>query len=225
MSLVPAKYMGGVGALLLVIGGIGAFGTLPIGLLGIVGIILILIALKNMADFYSERGIFNDALYAVIAGIVGLVAFFGALIVAFLTFVGNLPDWARVYVDARDWQGLSNAIRDHVMDFNSFWELFGSVVVTLILALVVLFVFAVVAMVFFRRSLGLLSSKTHVGLFGTSGLLMLIGAILIIAFGLGLILIWISWILLTIAFFSIRETAAAPTPAQPAPTTPPAAPQ
>lgn len=28
MSLVSAKYMGGVGALLLVIGGIGAFGTL-----------------------------------------------------------------------------------------------------------------------------------------------------------------------------------------------------
>lgn len=219
MTLESAKYMGGVGSLLLVISGIGTFGTPFVGLLGLVGIILILIALKGMADFYGDRGIFSNALYAFITGIVGVVAFIGTLVVAFIAFVANLPDWAQPYVNAGDWQGLANAFQQHITDFSSFWTLFGSVVLTLVLALVVLFVFVVVAMFFFRRSLGRLSTKTHVGLFGTAGLLMLIGAILIIIL-IGLILIWVGWILLTIAFFSVRETA--PAPAQPTSTTPPA---
>jgi len=220
MTLESSKYMGGVGALLLVIGGVGSFGTPFVSLLGLVGVILILVALHGMADFYGDRGIFNNALYAFIAGIIGVVAFVGTLIVAFLSFVANLPAWAQTYINAGDWQGLATAFQQHIADFASFWDIFGSVVLTLFLALVVLFVFLVVAMFFFRRALGRLSTKTHVGLFGTAGLLMLIGAILTIVV-IGLLLIWIGWILLTIAFFSIRETATAQTTS----TTPPAATQ
>jgi uncharacterized membrane protein len=202
--------MGGVGALLLVIAGIGTFGTPFVGLLGLVGIILILIALHGMADFYGDRGIFNNALYAFITGIIGVVAFFGTLVVALISFIASLPSWAQPYINAGDWQGLANAFQQHITDFTSFLDIFGTVFLMLILALVVLFVFLVVAMFFFRRSLGRLSTKTHVGLFGTAGLLMLIGAILTIIV-IGLILVWIGWILLTVAFFSVRETA----PAQP----------
>jgi uncharacterized membrane protein len=42
------------------------------------------------------------------------------------------------------------------------------------------------------------------GLFSTAGLLLLIGAVLIIAFGLGAILMWIAVLLLAIAFFQIK---------------------
>jgi len=212
MTLESSKTLGGVGALLLVISGVGTFGNSFIGLLGLVGVILILIALKGMADFYSDSGIFNNALYAFIAGIIGAAAFIGTLVVALLNFVNNLPSWAQPYVKARDWQGLSKAFQTHITDFNSFWTTFGNVVTTLILAFVVLFVLVVIAMFFFRRSLGRLSTKTNVGLFATTGLLMLIGAILTIII-IGLLLIWIGWILLTVAFFSVKTTS----PTQPAP--------
>lgn len=222
MTLESSKYMGAVGALLLVISGIGMFGTPFVGLLGIIGLILILIALNGMANFYGDRRIFNNAIYAFIAGIVGVAAFIGTLIAAVIAFVSNLPSWAQPYINAQDWQGLATAIQNHITDISSTLSLFGSLIGTVVLALVVLFVFLVVAFFFFRRSLGLLSTKAHVGLFGTAGLLMLIGAVLTIIV-IGFLLIWIGWILLTVAFFSVHETAAGP--AQPTSSMPPAATQ
>ena len=49
----------------------------------------------------------------------------------------------------------------------------------------------------------MVSEKTGVRLFGTTGLLILIGAVLTII-GIGFILLRIALILLTIAFFSIK---------------------
>jgi uncharacterized membrane protein len=208
MDLESAKNMGGVGALLLVIAGIGIFGTPFVGLLGIVGLILILVALKGMADNYNEPGIFKNALYFFIAAVIGVAAFIGTLVASLIYFLTSLPDWAQTYINNQDWQGLANAFQQHISDLGFVWTLVGAVV----LALVVLFVMFVVAMLFFRRSLGLLSTKTNVGLFGTAGLLMLIGAALTIIL-IGFLLIWIGWILLTVAFFSVKATAqTAPTP-------------
>jgi len=62
-------------------------------------------------------------------------------------------------------------------------------------SLILLFVFVVVASVFLRRSLIIVSEKTGVRLFGTTGLLILIGAVLTII-GIGFILLWIALILL-----------------------------
>jgi uncharacterized membrane protein len=47
---------------------------------------------------------------------------------------------------------------------------------------------------------------------------MLIGAVLIIALGIGLLLIWISLLLLAIAFFQIRPQQAQPATSAAAPT-------
>jgi uncharacterized membrane protein len=63
-----------------------------------------------------------------------------------------------------------------------------------------------------------LSAKSDVHLFSTAGLLLLIGAVLIIAFGIGLILIWISALLIAIAFFRIRAEQTQPTTSATAPT-------
>jgi uncharacterized membrane protein len=213
MILETAKNLGGVGALLLVIAGLAFFANAAFALLGLVGIILILIALKGMADTFSDGRIFNNGLYSLIVIIVGVFAFIGALIASFLFFIGNLPDWARPFVDAQDWQGLATAFQNRAMDPASFGSLF-TLIGAVLLALIVLFVFAVIAMLFLRRSLGILSTKTGVGLFGTSGLLLLIGAVLTPIL-IGFLLIWIGWILLTVAFFSVRTGA----PSQPPPPT------
>ncbi|HEX9261322.1 MAG TPA: DUF996 domain-containing protein, partial [Candidatus Bathyarchaeia archaeon] len=73
----------------------------------------------------------------------------------------------------------------------------------ILLALVVLFLVLVITAFFLRRSFGLMAAKTGVGLFGTTGLLLLIGAILTIIV-IGIFLFWIATLLLAIAFFSVR---------------------
>lgn len=93
----------------------------------------------------------------------------------------------------------------------------GYVLVVLI-ALIVLFAFAIITAIFFRRSLRSLSAKSKVGLFGTAGLLILIGAILTIIV-IGFLLLWIALIILAIAFFSIptqptQQPSATPPPPQ-----------
>lgn len=221
MDLQSAKNLGGIGALLLVIAGIGLLGTSYMGLLGIIGIILVLVALNGMAENYKEPGIFRNGVYFIVAAIVGIAVFIGALIASLIYFLSNLPDWMQTYVQNRDWQGLANALPNHTSDLGSLW----TVIASAIIAFVVLFVMLIVAMIFLRRSLGLLSSKSKVGLFGTAGLLMLIGAALTIII-IGFVLIWVGWILLTIAFFSIREIQPAKTyeQSQSTPLTPPVPP-
>jgi uncharacterized membrane protein len=87
---------------------------------------------------------------------------------------------------------------------------FYPLVVGIIAVLAIVWIFAIISMFFVWRSLKQVSMRSNVGLFGTAGLLLLIGAILIIAFGLGLILMWIGALLLAIAFFQLKHTEAAP---------------
>jgi uncharacterized membrane protein len=165
-----------------------------------------------MSDHYKEAGIFNNALYAVIIAIIGGVAFVGAIVASVFAFLSNLPAWARTLIESGEWAGLASEFRARALtDISFIWPFIGGI----ILALVVLFIFAVIAMVFFRKSLSSLSTKTGVGLFGTAGLLMLIGAVLTIII-IGFLLIWIAWILLIVAFFSVKTQAAPqPTPQPP----------
>ena len=60
----------------------------------------------------------------------------------------------------------------------------------------------IVAMYFLRKSMNQLSTKSGVGLFGTAGILMLIGAVIPIV---GYLLIWIGFILATVAFFQMNK--------------------
>jgi uncharacterized membrane protein len=75
-----------------------------------------------------------------------------------------------------------------------------------IVIFVILWIFAMIATFFVRRSFVRLSAKTNVGLFSTAGLLLLIGAFLVIVVGLGLILIWVAALILAIAFFKLKPT-------------------
>ena len=79
------------------------------------------------------------------------------------------------------------------------------------IAIVIAFVFLIITAFLLRKSLGLLSSKTGVGLFGTTGLIILIGAVLTIVL-IGVILVWIAMLLMAVAFFQIRPQAPQSTP-------------
>ena len=207
MTLQTNKTLGGVGALLMVISPFLAsgFSLLP----GLVGLILVLIAVKGLSDHYREPSIFNNSLYGVILSIVGVVVFVAALFVTALSFFRNV-----LGVE------LSTAFSDPTVFTNIDWteamildNLFTHLA-AIVGSLVVLFVFVVIAAIFYRKSLSTLAEKTGIGLFGTAGLLLLIGAVLTIIV-IGLVLIWVAEILVMVAFFQIRAEPTQPTPMPP----------
>jgi len=198
MSIENSKILGGVGALLMFIG------VLPylnyFGAIELVGLILVMIALYNLGSYYRESSIFNNALYGVIIGIVGVGVSIAAVFATVLTSLTNFlyavfPDWNG------DWTALSgltpnpsNISLENVVPF----------IAGIFIVFIILWVFSILAAFFVRRSLGTLAIKSDVGLFSTAGLLMLIGAVMIIVFGIGLILIWVSLLLVAFAFFRLR---------------------
>jgi len=198
MSLEIGKILGGVGALLMFI---GVFPYINyFGIIEFVGLVLVMVALYNLASHYKEEGIFNNALYGLITGIVGVVI---SIVLIIIVVLNSLTDF--LYALFPDWNGdwttlsgltpdPSNLSLDQIMPF----------LAGIFAVFIVLWVFSIISAFFVRRSLRTLSIKSGVGLFSTAGLLLLIGAVLIILFGIGLILIWISALLLAIAFFKIR---------------------
>ena len=204
MDLQTSKNLGGVGALLLFIGPLFSYEHFLGGLIPLIGFILILIALKSFADHYNDAGIFNNALYGFITAIVGIVLAAGAFIATALAVVADLgiTDWT----SAAEW----TAILTSETAFDSLLTLLGGVII----AFVILFVFAILTAWLYRKSLGILSSKSGVGLFGTAGLLLLVGAVLTIVV-VGFLLIWVSFLLIAIAFFSMKLTAVESPPSPP----------
>ena len=211
MSIETSKILGGIGALLMFIGVIPYVNYF--GVIELIGLILVMVALYGLGSYYKEGGIFNNALYGIIAGIVGGVISAAVIVYTVLTSLTDFlyavfPDWNG------DWTTLSgltpnpsNITLDSITPF----------ITAIIAVLVILWVCSIIAAFFIRRSLGTLSAKSGVGLFSTAGLLLLIGAVLIIAIGVGLILIWISALLIAIAFFQIKTQQAQPTTPAPAP--------
>jgi uncharacterized membrane protein len=211
MTLESSKTLGGVGAILILVGTLVT--SYSYGVITLVGAILVLIALNGLANYYKERSIFSNAIYSLVAGIVGVVA--AGVTVLYIIFDTTIltgfleklyPNWNG------SWSTLSSAISGRTpQTANITTGDVASIVGAIFLVLVILWVLAIVAAFFARRSLKTLSTKTNVGLFSTGGLLLLIGAFLTIVFGLGFILMWVAALLIAIAFFQIKLEAEQPT--------------
>jgi uncharacterized membrane protein len=200
MTLNSSKILGGIGAILILIGGLPYISQF--GIIEFIGAILVLVALYGFARVYKESGIFDNALYGIIAGIVGVVL---AVVIGIAVVLPNITDFLmKVFPSWNgDWQTLSslsgmipNTSNIGLGDIIPF-------IVAAILVFATLWVFAIIATFFVRRSLKQLAARTNVGLFSTAGTLLLIGAVLVIV-GLGILLMWIAVLILAIAFFRIR---------------------
>ena len=176
MSVESGKNLGLIGSIFLVI---------PVPFLSIVGIILVLIGMNNLSKAYNDPTIWKNTLYAVIFGIIGIVA--SGLTLASL-FFGGLFATTTFGVGAG------------VIGFFA----------GLIIFLVVAFIFYILEAIYIRRAFDSVANRSGVGLFRTGGLLLLIGAVLTIIL-VGLFLIFIAWILILVAFAQIPVNA----PAQP----------
>jgi len=216
MTLESSKTLGGIGAILLLIG------LIPysyIGVIALVGFILVLIALHGLADYYKEDGIFNNALYGFIAAIVGVVA--AAIAIVYVIFDTSIlktllediyPGWTY-----GDWSKLPSLTPQTTnIPMSDVTPVLGAIFAVL----AILWIFLIISAFFNRRSLKMLSAKASVGLFSTAGLLLIIGAILAIVL-IGFVLMWIAVLLIAIAFFQIKSQPEQPVaPAAPPPRIP-----
>ena len=186
MSLESSKTLSGVGAILIAV---GSFTSLSgfMGILSLIGIILVLIGMKGLADFYGEKGIFDNALYGFIFGIIGVVVAIALFVTALLSGIG----WS--------------------MDMMSEMGKNRATIGGLLLGWITFVVFVIVEAIFYRKAFSLLSEKSGEKMFDTAGLILLIGAVLTIIL-IGTILTLIAWILAAVAFFSIKPP---PTTEQP----------
>lgn len=197
MSFESSKNLSAIGALLLVIGAVLGFIWSFSGILSLIGIILLLIGLKGLANFYKEDGIFNNSLYSIIIVIVGCVVGVGIIAVSAVSALADIGiDWANI----EDWANMGTDVANVFTDFNfnAIFNLLGA----LLIGLIIIYVVLIVSMFFFRKSMNQLSAKSGIGLFGTAGLLMLIGAVIPV---IGLLIIWIGAILVTVAFFQMKQ--------------------
>ena len=169
MSLESGKNLAGIGSIFLII---------PVPFLSIVGIIMVLIGMKNLSQAYNDESIWKNTLYAVIFGIIGIIA--SGLTLVSLFFGG-------IFSVATFGVGTPTGIAG----------IFAGLIV-----LFIAFIFYLLEAVYIRRAFDSLANKSGVGLFRTGGLLLLIGAILTIVL-VGLFLIFIAWILILVAFFQI----------------------
>lgn len=192
--LSQARTLGGVGSILVLLFFVPSVGAI----LAIVGFILTLIAVKYISDAVEDRSIFNNMLVAVVLAIAGVVV--GAVLVfaSVLRFVGM-----------GDFEGFMGP------DFNPSMIPQGDLMAfvgTILIGLVVIWVFYLISAVFLRMSYTSIAVKLNVGMFSTAALLYLIGAALTIIL-VGFVLLFVAQILLIVAFFSIPDQV--PEPPQP----------
>jgi len=197
MTFESGKNLSAVGALLIVIGAVAGFVVSFSGILSLIGIILLLIGVKGLADFYKEQGIFNNTLYSIITVVVGCVAGVGVIAASAVAALAELGiNWANI----EDWANIGTDVATVFADFDL--GMIAALLGALFVGLIILWVTFIISMYFLRKSMNQLSTKSGVGLFGTAGLLVLIGAFIP---AIGLLLIWIGFIIATAAFFQMKK--------------------
>jgi len=197
MTFESSKNLSAVGALLIVIGAVLGFVVSFSGILSLIGIILLLIGLKGLASFYQEDGIFNNALYSILVAIGGCVVGVGVIVTSAVSALVDVGiDWANM----EDWTNVGADVGTVFTDFDL--SAIATLLGALLVGLVIFYVVLIVSMYFLRKSMNQLSAKSGIGLFGTAGILVLIGAVIPV---IGLLIIWIGYILATVAFFQLKK--------------------
>ena len=160
-----------------------------------------------MSDFDSSKtlaGIGSILLMIPLAGIVGVI----------LIYL-SMKNFAEYYKD--------DSIRQNMLTGAIFWIigiimsgigiLFGLTIIGIFIAIplfIVAAIFELLMVIYVRRALHTLAGRSGVTLFRTAGTLLLVGAILTI-FVIGAFFMFIAYILLAVAFFSLKPNTNPPT--------------
>ena len=190
-NLSETKVYGGIGAILMLIGSFIPYGG-PI--ISIIGLVLIFIAVKAISEITKDDDIFRNYLMHFIFTILAIVAIIVIMIIAFGAAGGF--SWITELTELQS---------EDITDFNTFWDLFGDMIVGAIVALVVGWILAIISALYLRKSYNNIAEHTKVSTFKTTGTIYLIGAITLIIL-IGFLIIFIAKIIEIIAYFSIAES-------------------
>lgn len=165
-----------------VLAGIGTlllvFMVVPI--VGILGIILLVIGLKGLSEHYKDDNIYRSAIWGVIYGVIGIVA-----------------------LSAGVFGSVLSSMFSSIAAGSGIGAIFG--LIAFLFVLVIAFIFFLLMAMKFRLCFNVVADRSGEPLFRTAGALLFIGAILTIIL-VGIVLIFIAWIIATIAFFSLKST-------------------
>ncbi|XHH08258.1 MAG: DUF996 domain-containing protein [Candidatus Bathyarchaeia archaeon] len=175
-----SKIMAGVGSILLLLSFIPWAGWV----LGLVGIVLLVKSMKELASYYGDESIYQNTWKGIKYYIVAIIAIAVAGMAVLI--------------------GIASATAFTFEGFLAVTAGFGAGVITGIVSLVIAFIFYVLAATHLKTALNILAEKTGDQTLATAGTLLWIGSILTII-GVGLLLIFVSWIFATIGFFSLKS--------------------
>ncbi|MGC8649429.1 MAG: DUF996 domain-containing protein [Hydrogenobaculum sp.] len=179
INISTQKLLGGIGAILILLGILPGIGTLLL----IVGGVLLIVSIYQISNMLKNPTIFNKFITGFVLGLTGwIIAFFFGL----MSFMSVL---------------MSSGFMHMYFAGGMFLGMGVGIIVAIILA----YILFIAATYFYKQAYDMLSSAINHKLFSTAGLLMYIGAITIILFGLGGILLFIGWIVLAIAFFTAPD--------------------
>lgn len=185
-QLSQAKTLGGVGALLMLLVWIPPLGWV----LSLIGALMVLFAIKYISEALQDRSIFTNMVIAIALEIVGLVVGIAVLLETVLSTIG-LGIVTGYY---------AGGIRNVTLPPGLLTSNLGG----LIAGVVIIWIMVLVSAIFVRRSYDSVSRRLDMGMFGTVGLLYLVGAALIIIL-VGFVLLLLALILNMIAFFSMSD--------------------
>ncbi len=157
-------------------------------LLRLAGILLLLISLYNFSKLYNNKYIFNKFL-------VGWILNFIGIIVALIMGMGSLIPAILI--------SESKGSEDARM------AMFG---LGIIFAIFIFYGVCVISAYLYRQSFDLLGQYTGINLFNLAGAIVFWGSVSIIFLGLGLLAMYVGWIILAVAFYSIPQTREPPSP-------------
>ncbi|HRD22943.1 MAG TPA: DUF996 domain-containing protein [Candidatus Hydrothermia bacterium] len=179
LDLKSQKVIGGVGAILYVLGALPNVGFA----LRLVGSILLLVSIYELAQKFALKKIFSNFLTGFIIHIVGIGV---ALVAAILAGVGTF-------------------IKSSLYGYfpYPFWTLYN-LGVSLLIPLLILYLCVAAGVYFYKESLSELSLKSGVPGFKTAGDLLFYGAITTIIV-VGIFVMLAGWVVLSISFFSLPD--------------------
>ncbi len=176
-----AVTLGRIGILLPIASIIPILGALA----GLASLVLLVLSHYNFSKVYDKAGIFKKALTGFIVQIGGNII--GGIIIA----IGVGTAAVSLSADGPESLGLQQVKN---LIFESGLTIFGAIFILVGL---------IVGFYFLFEALKELAEQTEIKLFKTAGLLYFIGAISIIVFFIGFLIIFVAWIIHIIAYFSV----------------------
>jgi uncharacterized membrane protein len=193
-DLKNAKILGGIGALLMLVGWI-----IPTAgfLIVLVGLVLLFIGVKNISEETKDNSIFRNYMYYFICTFFAIVAIIAILFVT-LASVGGIEYFT--FFENMD-----------ITDPTAIFDYLSPFLVGCVAAFLIGWIFIIISALYLKKSYNSITELTKVGLFKTTGLVYIIGAFTLII-GIGVIIIIIAKIMEIIAFFTLPDVLPTGTP-------------